>query len=344
MIQKMDFGTMADGSRVDLFVLTNANQSVVKLTNYGARVTELHVPDRGGVLGNVTLGFGNLKQYLEPEPCLGTTVGRVANRIANAEFTLDGVRYHLSRNDGPNTLHGGPKAWDKRVWNAHPVERPDGPGIDFSYLSPDTDDGFPGTVRVSVHFTWTDRNELRIEYEAATDRATPINLTNHSYFNLAGPGNGTVYDHVLTIYGDKYTPVNEQLLSTGKIEPVHGTPLDFTRPTAIGARIHQVGVGYDHNYVLDEKNGSLARAAEVKEPVTGRAMEVFTDQPAVQFYSGNYLDGSLKGIGGAYIKHGGFCLETQHFPDSVHHGNFPNTILRPGEIFRSTTIYRFKAG
>ena len=343
MIQRTDFGKTADGTQVDLFTLTNASGSFVKLTSYGARITEIYVPDRAGARANVVLGYGDLKKYLEPEPFFGCTVGRVANRIAGGEFKLDGVRHTLPRNDGLNTLHSGPDAWDKRVWQSRQVERAEGRGVDFSYHSPDGDGGFPGAVHASVRFTWTDRDALRIEYEAKAYRATPINLTNHVYFNLAGPGTGPIHDHILTIHADAYTPVNEKLLPTGAIEPVRGTPLDFNHPMAIGARIGQVGIGYDHNYVLNSTRGEMFRSVEVQEPTTGRMLEVVTDQPAVQFYSGNYLDGSLKGNGGIYAKHGGFCLETQHFPDSVHHPNFPSTILRPGEMFRSTTIYRFSA-
>ncbi len=340
-IERKAFGNTGDGAPVYLFILENSRQSVAKLTNYGARLTELHVPDRGGRLGDVTLGFDNLSQYLQPEPFFGTTVGRFANRIANARFMVDDVEYILPANDGPNSLHGGACAWDKRVWRAVPVERSDGPGVDFSYDSPDGDDGFPGTVNAMVRYTWTNNDELRIEYEATTDKATPINLTNHSYFNLAGDASGEMLGHILTLNASRYTPVDSALIPTGAIEPVSGTPLDFTAPTPIGARIAETGLGYDHNFVIDANGAGLSLAARVSEPQSGRTMEVLTSQPGVQLYTGNHLDGTLRGVGGIYRRHGAFCLETQHFPDSVHHPQFPNAILRPGTVYRHTTIYRF---
>ncbi len=340
-IQKRDFGTTNDGVPVSLYVLRNGRGSTAAVTQWGARLTELHMPDRRGVRNSVVLGFDNLAQYLQPEPFFGTTVGRVANRIAGGEFTLDGVRYTLPKNDGSNTLHSGTRAWDKRVWQAKPIQRPEGAGVDFSLLSPDGDDGFPGAVRAIVRYTWTDDDALRIDYEATTDKPTPINLTNHTYFNLAGAGSGQILDHVVTLEADAYTPVGETLIPTGELKSVRGTPLDFTSPTAIGSRFGQVGIGYDHNFVIRRQGAGLALVARVHDPASGRTLEAHATQPGVQLYTGNYLDGTLRGIGGAYVKHGAFCLETQHFPDSIHHPEFPSTVLRPGEVYRQTTLYRF---
>ncbi|MGE5611167.1 MAG: aldose epimerase family protein [Bacillota bacterium] len=337
-MEKVPFGTAADGSAVELYTLINDRGITAKITTYGARLTELHVPDRSGKVANVVLGFDNLKQYLEPEPYFGTTVGRVANRIAGGKFTLDGVEYKLPVNNGPNTLHGGIKGFDKRVWKAWPV-----PGVisavRFTYASPHLEEGFPGDLSATVIYTLNNQDELVIEYLATADRATPINLTNHSYFNLAGAGNGDVLSHILMVAADHYTPVDDTLIPTGQIAPVKGTPLDFTSPTPIGQRIAQVG-GYDHNYCLRGGSG-VPLAARVLEKTTGRVMEAFTTQPGVQLYTGNFLDSTLKGNGGTYNKHYGFCLETQHYPDSVHHPNFPSTILRPGQTYHQVTKYRF---
>jgi aldose 1-epimerase len=326
----------------ELFTLTNANDLVLKITNYGARVTELHVPDRNEELADIVLGFDNLEQYLAPQPYFGATVGRVANRIAHGNCEIDDTTHRLTVNSGSHTLHGGAIGIDRAFWTAEPHQRPDGPGVDFFHVSPDGDQGFPGNLSIIVRYTLTDANAVRIELEAQTDKPTPVNLSHHSYFNLAGAGRGPVYDHLLQLHASHYTPVNAELIPTGEILPVAGTVMDFTNPTPIGLRINQVpGGGYDHNYVLDHFTGKLSPAARVEHPPTGRTMTVTTTQPGIQFYTGNFLDGTLTGVGGRYEKHGGFCLETQHFPDSVNHPHFPSTLLRPGKTYRQTTIYSF---
>ncbi|HEX2973314.1 MAG TPA: aldose epimerase family protein [Tepidisphaeraceae bacterium] len=339
-IEKAPFGTTSDGTTAELYSLINDHGVVAKITTYGARLTELHVPDRTGTLANIVLGYDNLQQYLQPEPYFGTTVGRVANRIGGAKFTLDGVEYKLAANDGPNTLHGGLKGFDKRLWKAS-ILAGDVPALRLTYASPHMEEGFPGDLSVTVVYTLNNQNELLIEYSATTDRATPINLTNHSYFNLAGAGQGDVLSHVLMLAADHYTPVDATLIPTGQIAPVKGTPMDFTTPTPIGQRIAQVPGGYDHNYCLRGPAGTLALAARVLEKTTGRVMEVSTTHPGVQFYTGNFLDGTLKGNGGVYRKHFGFCLETQHYPDAVHHPNFPSILLRPGQTYTQVAKYRF---
>ena len=339
---KSNFGQMPDGTAVDLYTLTNANGLVAKVTNLGTIITELYVPDRTGKLGDVVLGFDNLAQYVKGHPCFGCTVGRVANRIAKGRFTLDGKTYSLVINNGPNHLHGGNKGFDKKVWKG---EAQSGAAVKFTYTSPDGEEGYPGTVAVAVTMSLTDANELRLDYRATTDRATPINLTNHSYFNLAG--HGDVLRHELMIAADNYTPFDSTQIPTGEIKPVKGTPLDFTRPQPIGARISQlrtVPLGYDHNFVLNGGGKSLALAARVYEPESGRVMEVHTTEPGVQLYTANGMDGSLIGTGGvAYPRHGGFCLETEHFPDSVNQPGFPSVILRPDQIYRQTTVFKFSA-
>ena len=347
-VQKAPFGTTKEGVAVDLYTLTNHHGMVAKVITYGATLTELHVGDASGKPVNIVLGYDRLEPYLAGVPYFGATVGRVGNRIARAEFTLDGKTYKLAANDGPNHLHGGLKGFDKVVWRAEEVKSPAGPAVKFTYRSPDGEEGYPGTLDVSVTYTLTDANELRLDYRAVTDKPTPVNLTNHSYFNLAGDGSGDILGHVVTIAADGMTKVNERLIPTGEIVPVKGTPWDFNVPTAIGARIKQVPggppVGYDHNYVLRKADpGGLPElAARVVEPKSGRTMEVLTTEPGMQFYTGNFLDGSLKNrIGVPYKQYSAFCMETQHFPDAVHHAAFPSTILRPGSEFTSTTIYRF---
>lgn len=339
-VRKVQFGTMPDGRPVDLYIMTNANGGVVKVTNYGTIITELHVPDRTGRLGDVVLGFDNLAQYLAGHPYFGCTVGRVANRISGARFTLDGKTYHLAANNGPNHLHGGLKGFDKVLWEAEP--QADG-SVKFTYTSPDGEEGYPGNLHVTVVMTWTDQNELVIDYTATTDKPTPVNLTNHSYFNLACEGD--ILGHVLMLSASQYTPTDASLIPTGEIKPVAGTPLDFTKPTPIGARFDQLDTeprGYDHNFVINRAGKGLALAARVFEPKTGRVMEVFTTEPGIQLYTGNFLDGSLKGKRGiVYARHTGFCLETQHFPDAVNKPAFPSVILRPGQTYRHTTVYRF---
>jgi aldose 1-epimerase len=347
-VQKMAFGKTDDGTAVELYVLTNNKGTTAKVMTYGAILTELHVPDKAGKTADVVLGFDDLKGYLGGHPYFGSNVGRVANRIAKGKFTLDGKEYTLATNNGPNHLHGGKKGFDKVVWKAEDVTGKQGPAVKFAYVSKDGEEGYPGTLTATVTYTLTDANELRIDYGATTDKATPVNLAHHSYFNLAGQGNGTILDHEITINADKYTPTDATLIPTGKLEPVEGTPLDFRKPTAIGKRIKEIKadpVGYDHNFVLnrgDVKGPSLA--AKVREPKSGRVLEVLTTQPGVQFYTGNFLDGKLKGKGGvAYPQYGGFCLEAQHFPDSVNHPEFPSVILKPGQTYSQTTTYKFSA-
>jgi aldose 1-epimerase len=346
-IEKSLFGRMPDGTAVDLYTLTNASGMKVKITSYGALVTELHVLDRTGKLADVVLGFDNLAAYLAGHPLFGAVVGRYANRIAGGKFTLDGREYTLFLNNGPNAIHGGKKGFDKVVWHAEPLTRTEVVAVRLAYTSPDGEEGYPGTLKVTVTYTLTDRNELRLDYEATTDKATPINLTNHSYFNLAGQGSGDILGHELTLAADHYTPADDTLIPTGKIEPVKGTPLDFTQPHTLGERIEQLKPkpgGYDHNFALNSGGKSLALAARVHEPTTGRVMEVLTTEPGVQFYTANSFKGTIKGKGGVtYPRHAGLCLETQHFPDSVHHENFPSVILRPGQTYRQTTIFKFSA-
>jgi aldose 1-epimerase len=345
-VTKMDFGKTPEGTPVDLYVLTNSKGVTVKITNYGGIVTEIHVPDRDGKFADVALGFDKLGDYLKGHPYFGALVGRVANRIAGAKFTLGGKEYTLAQNNGRNSLHGGKKGFDKVVWKAEPLSGTGIAGIKLHYLSKDGEEGYPGNLDVTVTYRLTENNELVIEYQATTDRATPVNLSNHSYFNLAGHGSGTILGHELLLGAEKYTPVDDTLIPTGKIEPVKGTPLDFTKLTPIGKRIGELKgdpVGYDHNFVLTPgQRKPQWFAARVVEPKSGRVLEMTTTEPGVQFYTGNFLDGKVKGKGGvAYQKHAGFCLEAQHFPDSVHHKNFPSVILEPGKTYTQTTVYRF---
>jgi aldose 1-epimerase len=352
-VSKAAFGKTKDGTPVEIYTLTNRHGMTAKVMTYGATLTELFVPDKAGRPGNIVLGFDKLEPYLAGPPYFGATVGRVGNRIAKGTFMLNGKTYHLATNNGPNHLHGGNKGFDKVVWKAEVVPSKDGQAMKFTYRSPDGEEGYPGTLDVSVVYTLTDANELRLDYTATTDKPTPVNLTNHSYFNLEGDGSGTILDQVMMIAADEITPVDDTLIPTGKLAPVKGTVFDFTTPTAIGARIDKVPiappVGYDHNYVLRKAGGgtgvgALTLAARVVDPKTGRTMEVRTTEPAVQFYSGNFLDGTIKSRDGVpYQKHAAFCLETQHYPDSVNHPNFPSTILEPGKVYRSTTVYAFSA-
>ncbi len=345
-LNKMIFGNTPDGTPVELYVLKNG-QITVKVMTYGAIITEIDTPDRNGKEGDVVLGFDSLEGYLGKHPYFGATVGRVANRIAKGKFTLNGQEYTLTVNDGPNTLHGGLKGFDKVIWKAEPISRPDGPSIKLTRRSPDGEEGYPGNLDVSVQFTVTEQNELKIEYTATTDKATPINLSNHSYFNLAGRTTEPVLGHELMLAADHYTPVDETLIPTGEIAPVAGTPLDFTKPTDIGARIKELKgepTGYDHNFVLNSGGKSLALAVRVYEPKTGRVMELSTTEPGVQFYTGNFLDGTITGKDGiAYRQHHAFCLEAQHYPDSIHHANFPSAVLEPGKTYTQTTVYKFSA-
>jgi len=338
------FGSVA-GRPVTLYVLGNAGGVVVKIMSYGATVTSLQVPDRAGKLGDVVLGFDSLSGYLAKEPYFGAIVGRVGNRIAKGRFTLDGKTYQLATNDGPNHLHGGVRGFDKVVWDSEVIQGSVDPAVRFSYLSKDGEEGYPGNCRVSVTYTLNSANELRIDYSVSADQDTPVNVTNHSYFNLRGPGNGDVLGHILTLHASRYTPVDATLIPTGELKAVAGTPMDFTQPTPIGAHLLEVGgtpVGYDHNYVIDGTPGEMTWAARVYEPSTGRVLEVVTTEPGVQFYTGNFLDGTLTGKAGVvYTQHCAFCLETQHFPDSVNQPNFPTYVLRAGATYASRTIFRF---
>jgi aldose 1-epimerase len=342
------FGTTQEGQSVDLYTVTNSHGLEVRAMNYGGIIVSLRAPDKTGKLEDVVLGFDNFEGYLNNKPHFGGIIGRYANRIANAKFTLDGVEYHLRRNDAPNCLHGGLKGFDAVLWQAESFEDKTGAGIVLTYTSKDGEEGFPGNLKTKVTYTLTDKNELAMTYEATTDKATPVNLTQHTYFNLAGDGKGDILGQVLTLNADRFTPDEKNLIPTGEIRPVKGTPLDFTKPTPIGARINDnyeqlvLAHGYDQNFVLNGITGELRLAARVHEPASGRVLEVHTTEPAVQFYTGNFLDGSIVGKHGyAYKRHDGFALETQQFPDSPNHPNFPTTILRPGETFHSRTIYRF---
>ena len=343
-----------DGRAVERYTLTNDNGMSVSILTYGAIVQSIIVPDRAGTMGDVALGFDTIEEYVEQSPYFGAIVGRYANRIAEGRFELDGETYELAINNEPNSLHGGEKGFDKVIWTAEEFDNPDGPSLALSYTSPDGEEGYPGTLDVTVLYTVTRNNELRIEYSATTDAPTVVNLSNHSYFNLAGEGSGSIYDHVLQLNAANYTPVDETSIPTGEIAPVAGTAFDFTTAHPIGDNIRDasdeqvvIGLGYDHNFVLDREDPedtSMIEAAVVTEPTTGRVMTVSTTQPGVQFYSGNFLNGAFGGkSGGIYRQGDGFCLETQHFPDSPNQPNFPSTELRPGEEFTSTTIYAFAA-
>lgn len=339
------YGQMPDGTPVELYTLVNANGLKAKIINYGAILVSLEVPDRNGKLADVVLGYNSLDDYLKRGGLFGAVVGRYANRIGGAKFTLNGVEYQLAPNNRPNHIHGGKKGFDKVIWRLEDL-RGDGSeaAVKLSYVSQDGEEGYPGNLACSVTYTLTKDNELKINYEAETDKATVVNLTNHSYFNLAGHGAGDVLDHVLTLNADKYTVFNDALIPTGEIRSVKGTPLDFTTPTRIGARIAEMGAGYDQNYVLDGGGGSPALCARVQEPTSGRVMEVYTTEPGVQLYTGNWLNSSVTGKGGkVYGKHGGFCLETQHYPDSPNKPNFPSVVLNPGQKFASVTVFKFSA-
>jgi len=344
MVRKDVFGTH-NGKEVYLFTLTNKPGNVIRLTNYGAKINWIEVPDRNGNKDNVTFGYDTFDQTLKGDMSFGSVVGRFANRIANGAFSLDGVKYNTPVNNGPNTLHGGPAGWHSVVWDAEILKDSKFPSVKFSYLSPDMEAGFSGTVKAAVTYTWTDNNEIIMDYVCSTDKKTVLNITNHAYFNLNGAGNGDILDHMLTIKAAAFTPVDSVMIPTGEIRPVAGTPFDFNTPHAIGERISEnydqliLGRGYDHNYILDNKDEV---DATVYEPVSGRVLEVITDQPGMQLYTGNFLDGKQKGHGGkAYNYRSGLCLEADHYPDSPNHPEFPTTVLNPGETFKSTTIYRF---
>jgi aldose 1-epimerase len=341
-VESRDWGTL-EGERIELFTMQNASGLVMKVTNYGATITELHVPDRSGDMADVVLGFDDLQGYLSDSPYFGCIAGRCANRIAAGSFELDDSIYQLASNDGVNHLHGGTRGFDKRVWDATVLEMVDGPAVRFERLSPDGEEGYPGNLRVAVTYTLTNNNELRTEIEATTDAATVCNIAQHTYWNLAGHDSGPVLDHVLEFRAERYTPVNDSLIPTGSLSPVAGTPFDFREAKPIGRDLAAVGgdpVGYDHNLVVDGRG--LRLVCRVTEPRSGRTMELYSDQPGCQFYSGNFLDGSISGKGGAvYAQYQGFCLETQLFPDAIHQPAWPSPVLRPGETYRHVMITRF---
>ncbi|MBN1994057.1 MAG: galactose mutarotase [Anaerolineae bacterium] len=350
-ISKQAFGKTADGMAVDLCTLTNANGLEAKIATYGGIIVSLTAPDRDGKLEDVVLGLDTLEQYLAQSPYFGCITGRYANRIDHGKFTLNGIEYTLTKNEGRrHHLHGGNIGFDKKVWAAAEVRSNEGVGLKLSYLSPDGEENYPGNLSVTVTYTLTNDNALKIDYTATTDQDTVLNLTNHSYFNLAAGRAGDCLGHELMLNAAQFTPIDETLIPTGQLRSVKGTPLDFTTPTVIGDRIEEdydqlrFGGGYDHNFVLDNLDGSLILAAKVREPITGRVMEVYTTEPAVQFYSSNFLDGSITGKGGVvYKKRYAFCLETQHYPDSPNKPNFPSTVLKPGQTYQTTTIYKFAA-
>jgi aldose 1-epimerase len=348
-IQKRLFGAADDGQAVDLYVLRNKSGMEVSITNYGGAVVSLRVPDRAGKFADVVLGYDDAQGYVTDRAYFGGIIGRYANRIAHGRFTLDGANYTLPKNDGENELHGGLKGFNKRLWAAREISAGGGQALELVYHGKDTEEGYPGNLTAKVIYTLTDNNELRIEYFATTDKETVVNLTNHSYFNLAGQGNGDILGHRLTIHAEEYSPVDATLIPTAGPRSVHGTPFDFTQAETIGGRINQddqqlkFGRGYDHNWILNPKGEhKLSLAAEVHEPQSGRAMEVWTTQPGLQFYSGNFLDGTIRGKEGkVYAHRSGFCLETQHFPDSPNHPAFPSTVLKPGQRYQTTTVYKF---
>lgn len=340
------FGKVADGTPVELFTLKNDSGMIVKITNYGGIIVSIMVPDKNGKLGDVVLGYDQLDGYVKNNPYFGSLVGRYGNRIAQGKFSLEGHTFSLAQNNNGNHLHGGIKGFDKVVWKAQPFTGAAGAGVKLTYLSKDGEEGYPGNLSTTVVYILTPQNELKIEYLATTDKTTVVNLTNHSYFNLSG--SGTILDHVVQIFADRTTPVDKGLIPTGEIKSVKGTPLDFTTPHAIGARIQSkdqqmvFGGGYDHNFVLNSEGGKLALAAKVFCPASGRLMEVSSTEPGIQFYSGNFLDGTIKGKGGqVYKQRSGLCLETQHFPDSPNKLQFPSTILKPGQRYQTTTIIKF---
>jgi aldose 1-epimerase len=344
-VQTETFGQTTDGKQVELYTLTNPNGLRARITSYGATLVSLEAPDRDGKLADVVLGFDTLDGYLKGHPYLGVIAGRYANRIGKGKFVLNGVEYKLAVNNGPNHLHGGIKGFDKVLWKLEDIKaKSDEAFVKLSYLSADGEEGYPGNLACTVTYTLTKDDELKISYEAKTDKTTIINLTNHAYWNLAGQGNGDILNHELMINADKFTPVDNGLIPTGEIKPVKDSPMDFTKPMAIGSRIDQVPGGYDHNYVLNSGGGSLALAARVYEPTSGRVLEIHTTEPGIQLYTGNFLDGSLTGKSGkVYKKHYGFCLETQHFPDSPNKPDFPSVVLKPSQKYSTVTVHKFSA-
>jgi aldose 1-epimerase len=343
-VWRKPFGRTADGEQVDIFTLTNAHGLKARVTTWGACLVSMEVPDRKGVLADVTLGFDTLEPYMKRHPYFGTTTGRYANRIAKGKFTIDGKEFTVATNNGPNHLHGGIKGFDQRNWKAKTIAAAN--AVRFSYTSADGEEGYPGTLKTTVTYTLTENDELRIDYEATTDKPTVVNLTNHAYWNLAGAGNGDILGHELKLHAGRFTPVDEGSIPTGELKAVAGGPMDFTKAKAIGKDFAQLTAGaggYDHNFVIDKPEpGELALAAEVYDPGSGRVMKISTTEPGVQFYTGNHLNGSVTGKGGkAYGKNFGFCLETQHYPDSPNRPEFPSTILRPGQTYRTTTVHQF---
>jgi aldose 1-epimerase len=348
-VARAAFGRTGDGTAVEMFTLTNARGMEVQAISYGAIIRSIRVPDRNGALDDVVLGFDAVDGYLRTHPYFGAVVGRYGNRIARGQFTLDGKTYRLATNNGPNHLHGGVKGFDKAVWSGKAFERDGNVGVVFTHTSPDGDEGYPGALAVRVTYTLTPANELAVDYDATTDKPTPVNLTQHSYFNLAGAGSSDILQHRLTLNADRFTPVDATLIPTGELAPVAGTPFDFRQPTAVGARIDDAddpqirnGGGYDHNWVLTRTGPGLLHAARLEDPSSGRTLDVSTTEPGVQFYTGNFLDGTIAGKAGrVYRRRFGLCLETQHFPDSPNQPAFPSTILRPGERLQSKTIFAF---
>jgi len=347
-ITKQSFGTTPDGKAVDLYTLRNKKGAEARIMTYGGIVQSLKMPDRDGNYADIVLGYDNLDGYVKNSPYFGALIGRYGNRIGGGMFTLDGKFYKLATNNPPNHLHGGVKGFDKVVWQAKPQQTSKGPGLELTYLSKDGEEGYPGNLTVTALYTLTDDNELRVDFTAKTDKPTICNLTQHSYFNLRGQGDGDILGHEVYIKSDKTTPVDKTLITTGKYAAVDGTPFDFRKPTAIGARINdpdtqlQYGPGYDHNWVIDKPMGKLGLMARVYEPTTGRVMEVLSTEPGLQFYAGNFLDGTITGKGGhVYQRRTGFCMEPHHYPDSPNKPQFPSTTLRPGETYKNTIIYKF---
>ncbi|HEU4939531.1 MAG TPA: aldose epimerase family protein [Vicinamibacterales bacterium] len=345
-VTRAPFGKTGDGKTVEIYTLTNAQGVEMRVITYGGIITSVKAPDRSGHLGDIVLGFDTLDGYLKDPPYFGALIGRYGNRIAKGQFTLDGKTFKLATNNGPNHLHGGGKGFDKVVWNAVSGSDANGVSVTLSRISPDGEEGYPGNLQATVRYTLTDKNELAIDYRATTNKATPVNLTQHSYFNLAGEGD--ILGHELTIHASRYTPVDDTLIPTGELATVDGTPFDFRKATAIGARIAaenaqlKNGRGYDHNWVLNRSGSGLQPAARLVDPRSGRTLDVATTEPGLQFYSGNFLDGTITGKGGHVYRHRtGLCLETQHYPDSPNHPNFPSTILRPGETYSSRTVFTF---
>jgi aldose 1-epimerase len=346
-IERKPFGKTADGQSVELFTFTREGAPTVAVTNLGGHIVKILAPDRSGRMADVTLGYRDFAGYLTDKNYFGSIVGRYANRIAKGRFTLDGKTYTLAVNNGPNSLHGGPTGFQTRVWTPKVVTGPDGDALELTYVSKDGEEGYPGTLTAKVVYSLRKDGGLVLDYTATTDAPTVVNLTNHAYFNLTGEGEGTILGHEMQIEADSFTPVDSTLIPTGKIQPVEGTPFDFRKPVAIGARIDapddqlKAGGGYDHNFVLRGKMGELRLVARARDPKSGRVLEVFTTEPGIQFYSGNFLDGTTVGTSGKpYVRRGAFCLEAQHFPDSPNQPSFPSVVLRPGQTYRQTTVYR----